>query len=294
MPSMPGIEQSFCRSAPWPRLCAKGHPSLGVGRVRTARSAARTWCWKRRQAAGTARTFPHVRRTVTDIDPAMVAAARKRLGTCANARVERADATDLPFADNTFNVVTSYLMLHHVVEWHQALTEVSRVLRPGGAFTGYDLDKARLRIRRSGRDLGAACRNRTDNLLYEVTRRAPHASTAALSPAETRLTRDTTTVSALHQQPPNCTAPRPTAAELRSLRGLSDCPTTSVTPSGHCTRIGYGAEPSKISLRSAEVARRTMTGEGSRTSRAWAAAAADACVAALNPGPARAGRPRRA
>ncbi len=54
---------------------------------------------------------------------------------------------------------------------------------------------------RSGPGLGAACRNRTDDLLYEITRRAPHASTTALSPAETRLTKDCTTASGLQQLP---------------------------------------------------------------------------------------------
>ena len=53
---------------------------------------------------------------------------------------------------------------------------------------------------------------------YEIKRRAPHDSTEALSPAETRLTRDTTTVAALYQLQPNCTALLPTDAELLPLQ----------------------------------------------------------------------------
>jgi SAM-dependent methyltransferase len=30
-------------------------------------------------------------------------------------------------------------MLHHVVDWERAVSEVARVLRPGGTFLGYDL-----------------------------------------------------------------------------------------------------------------------------------------------------------
>ncbi len=34
-------------------------------------------------------------------------------------------------------------MLHHVIAWREALSEVARVLRPGGVFLGYDLTDTR-------------------------------------------------------------------------------------------------------------------------------------------------------
>ena len=68
---------------------------------------------------------------------------------------------------------------------------------------------------------------------YEVTHRAPHASTAALSPAETRLTREATTPSGLQQLQPNCTTLHPTDAELVLLRGV---PGAAPTPASHCPR----------------------------------------------------------
>jgi ubiquinone/menaquinone biosynthesis C-methylase UbiE len=65
-----------------------------------------------------------VQLTVTDFDPVMVAAAQDRLqrfGDRAQARV--ADAAALPFGDDEFDTVVSFIMLHHVVDWEQALRE---------------------------------------------------------------------------------------------------------------------------------------------------------------------------
>jgi ubiquinone/menaquinone biosynthesis C-methylase UbiE len=95
-------------------------------------------------AAGTAEAFPDLKLVVTDIDPAMVKAARQRLRGHPQVAVAEADVTDLPFEDGRFDVVASYLMLHHVIEWQQALAEASRVLKPGGTFVGYDLDRTRV------------------------------------------------------------------------------------------------------------------------------------------------------
>lgn len=45
-----------------------------------------------------------------------------------------ADATKLPFEDGSFELVFSFHMLEHVTSPHLALTEMRRVLRPGGGF----------------------------------------------------------------------------------------------------------------------------------------------------------------
>jgi ubiquinone/menaquinone biosynthesis C-methylase UbiE len=77
---------------------------------------------------------------MTDIDEEMVAAAQRRLaahGRRASARA--ADASRLPFPDDSFDVVLSWIMLHHVGAWEQALGEALRVTRPGGRLIGYDL-----------------------------------------------------------------------------------------------------------------------------------------------------------
>ena len=56
-------------------------------------------------------------------------------------RVQQADATDLPFEDNTFDVVLANGVFHHLAVQHQladALREVSRVLKPGGRLCCFD------------------------------------------------------------------------------------------------------------------------------------------------------------
>ena len=80
---------------------------------------------------------------MTDVDPAMVAASQRLHGR-ANVRVEQADVTALPYDDSSFDYPASYLMLHHVIDWHRALAEVARAMRPGGRLVGYDLAKTRL------------------------------------------------------------------------------------------------------------------------------------------------------
>ncbi|WP_330180946.1 class I SAM-dependent methyltransferase [Nocardia sp. NBC_01503] len=71
--------------------------------------------------------------TVTGIDASagMLELARGRLGTEADLRI--ADLADpLPFPDNTFDDVAASLVLHYLRDWKPTLTEVRRVLRPGG------------------------------------------------------------------------------------------------------------------------------------------------------------------
>jgi ubiquinone/menaquinone biosynthesis C-methylase UbiE len=78
--------------------------------------------------------------TVVDLDPEMVAAGQRRLNGTA-ARVEVADSGALRYPDDTFDVVASSLMLHHLVDWHPTIAEAARVLRPGGRLVGYDLTR---------------------------------------------------------------------------------------------------------------------------------------------------------
>jgi ubiquinone/menaquinone biosynthesis C-methylase UbiE len=85
-------------------------------------------------------THPDIRMTVTDFDATMVGAAKQRLAPFAERTTARqADATALPFRDNSFNFVLSWIMLHHTIEWEKALAEAVRVTRPGGEVVGYDL-----------------------------------------------------------------------------------------------------------------------------------------------------------
>jgi len=72
---------------------------------------------------------------VVALDGSGVVAARAR----ANARAAgvrpdllRADIRDLPFADGSFDLAYTMGTIEHVAEYRQALSELRRVLRPGG------------------------------------------------------------------------------------------------------------------------------------------------------------------
>src|SRR5512141_722223 len=44
------------------------------------------------------------------------------------------DATSLPFEDGSFEAVTCCDMLEHVSDWQRVISEVARLLKPGGLF----------------------------------------------------------------------------------------------------------------------------------------------------------------
>lgn len=79
--------------------------------------------------------------TGIDASPEMIEMARRKAAK-AGARVtfEVAAIEDLPFADGTFDLVTSSLMLHHLPAELKptAIAEVRRVLKPGGRFVVMD------------------------------------------------------------------------------------------------------------------------------------------------------------
>lgn len=77
--------------------------------------------------------------TATDISPGMLEAFRanaERLNL--EVQTVRSDAEALPFADESFDLVTGHAVLHHIPDMEAALGEFHRVLRPGGtlAFCG--------------------------------------------------------------------------------------------------------------------------------------------------------------
>lgn len=91
-------------------------------------------------AAEVLRAHPEANVTATDVDARMVAEARRALAPFGDrASVLQADAAALPFPDGRFDAVISFLMLHHVGPWEDALAELVRVLRPGGRLLAYDL-----------------------------------------------------------------------------------------------------------------------------------------------------------
>ena len=66
-----------------------------------------------------------------DASAGMLELARRRLGDGTDLRV--ADlGSPLPYSDDTFDDVVASLVLHYLEDWGPALTELRRVLKPGG------------------------------------------------------------------------------------------------------------------------------------------------------------------
>ena len=71
-----------------------------------------------------------------DLDPDMVTLARRRLASYEPGRVRFwvGDATAIEAADETYDAVFDFGIIHHVPHWRTAVAEIRRVLRPGGRF----------------------------------------------------------------------------------------------------------------------------------------------------------------
>lgn len=82
--------------------------------------------------------FPKARIIATDYDPQQVEEAKIRLAG-SGIVVEEADATQLGFADNSFDACFAILTFHHVENFPKAIIEVCRVLKPGGKFYIIDI-----------------------------------------------------------------------------------------------------------------------------------------------------------
>ncbi len=83
-----------------------------------------------------ARREPSARVTGIDADPAILEIASRKLANVGAAcELVRGNATEMPFADDTFDHVVSTLFFHHLRPADKRITieEIMRVLRPGGS-----------------------------------------------------------------------------------------------------------------------------------------------------------------
>lgn len=140
MPAMSPFEAAFCRSAPWRLFARRLVLPWALQGVQPTGRVLEIGAGGGAMAAELLALFPDITMCVTDYDDAMVTAAKRRLAPFSD-RVEcrQADATALPFGDGSFDVVLSWIMLHHTMAWEKALGEATRVLKPGGQLVGYDL-----------------------------------------------------------------------------------------------------------------------------------------------------------
>jgi len=80
--------------------------------------------------------------TAVDLDDEMLKYCGARYQQKSWLSLFQADATRLPFAANSFELVCDFAVFHHVPDWQAAVAEVFRVLRPGGAFVIEELYRA--------------------------------------------------------------------------------------------------------------------------------------------------------
>ena len=90
------------------------------------------WFW----ASAASEVPDGIHLTLADQSDGMVTEATNRCASLPLASVagRMADASDLPFADESFDVVIAMHMLYHVPDQARAIAEMHRVLKPGGAL----------------------------------------------------------------------------------------------------------------------------------------------------------------
>jgi ubiquinone/menaquinone biosynthesis C-methylase UbiE len=140
MPAMSRLEAAFCRSAPWRVFTQHAVLPWALQGMRPEGQILEIGAGSGAMAGGLLSSYRGVTMTATDFDPQMVATAAGLLAPFGDRVTARwADATALPFPDCSFDMVLSWIMLHHTLKWEQALAEAVRVVRPGGHVVGYDL-----------------------------------------------------------------------------------------------------------------------------------------------------------
>ena len=139
MPAMSKVESAFCRSTLWRPIASA--TARFAGRTPLSGRVLELGCGGGDIALSLTKSNPGITYVASDADPKMVETAQRRLADREDITVTHEDATELSFPDESFDIVVSFLMLHHIVQWEAAITEVARVLRRGGRFVGYDLTR---------------------------------------------------------------------------------------------------------------------------------------------------------
>jgi demethylmenaquinone methyltransferase/2-methoxy-6-polyprenyl-1,4-benzoquinol methylase len=130
--------QSFGLHRFWKRTLIR------AAQLRPGQGALDVCCGTGDIAIGLAETGAAV--TGCDFTPEMLAKARER---SANVTWIQADALELPFSDNSFEVVTISYGLRNLADFGRGVTELVRVLKPGGRLLILDFGKPSNRLLRA-------------------------------------------------------------------------------------------------------------------------------------------------
>lgn len=109
----------------------KRHGTLAEGAV-----ALEVGCGRGVGGALISREFKPAALHLSDLDMEMARKARRRLDSGAFVRhsVVVADAFQLPYRGASLDAVFGFGVLHHVPDWRGAVSEIARVLKPGGLY----------------------------------------------------------------------------------------------------------------------------------------------------------------
>lgn len=128
-----------------------------------------------------ARIFaPHVRWIAgLDLTPAMLERARREGAErqLANFSVLRGNVLQMPFADNSFDLIVTSYSIHHLPDASAAISEVARVLKRGGKFGLLDM------IVSENAEVGRVCNE------LEIARDASHTHALPVSEFKNLLAR---------------------------------------------------------------------------------------------------------
>lgn len=83
--------------------------------------------------------------TLTDFSAGMLQEARARLDAATGIEYRIIDIQTIPYVAESFDVVIANHMLYHVPHIHNALSEVHRVLKPGGVFFASTVGRGHMR-----------------------------------------------------------------------------------------------------------------------------------------------------
>jgi ubiquinone/menaquinone biosynthesis C-methylase UbiE len=97
-----------------------------------------------------AERHPHWTVDGIDLDPAMIAYARTR-DPSSTVTFTVGDVADMPYPDDSFDLVVSSMSQHHWTDVERALADLRRVLSPGGRLWIYDVRFVLRRATRAAR-----------------------------------------------------------------------------------------------------------------------------------------------